>query len=212
MNFYSAITAIMVKLAKAGFEQTQYIYMKEPVLVGRNVNGPVYCTAISESSEGGFFMNIIFDERPSDLYGNDFDFTFACYSLSGNLSFTENGKNFDIQMNPDAIPQVLIHLDHWGDEWLTYQTDLQIKNRKYLRWAIQDNKEPLTWAEQLEWKSTKAIIDKLSHNRKRNIEMEQYMKMEAMGETKWNEKADEENRIANEVLAEMIEENKNQMI
>lgn len=215
----SIFNHIMGLLQLAEFEQTQCIYMKEPVLVGV-VNGErvinpasdrklVYCTSISKSSEGGFYMNVIFNERLSKLYGNDWDFTFACYiDDTGKVTFTERCIKLSIQMDESAIFEVAHYLNLWGKQWIDYQRDIQIKSRKYHLWAVsrKEDKTPLTWIEQLDWMDTKAIIEKLSWNRRRNIFKEQSMKMEAMGETKWAEKTAQENEMAEKIMKEIEDE------
>ena len=198
MTVRQAHKIIMAALLTSMFEETQSIYMKEPVKVGTDSKGKdVLCTYVSKSSEGGFYLNIIFDEVSSKLYGNNYEFTFASFETPNGKfkGFTREDKAEGLTLDKNALILIAESLNTWGNEWILEQRLLRVRSRYFNRVMIQKSydykKKPtivFSWAEELEMTLCRAKIEDLMWNRQKNHDMNTYNEMIRLGEVAYNAK------------------------
>jgi hypothetical protein len=212
MTHNETYNKILSFLQKSQFEETQRIYMKEPLVVGSNPNGDVLCTYISSTkSEPGFYLNVLFDKHDDDLYGTDFEFAFIGFYNSKRFSYkpvSEENKKNKIVLNKTVLKEILNSLETWGDEWNSYQRELSIKSRHYHRLAVSNTPIEFTWEDKLNKLRVGAETNELSWTKMRkNFDTKQLNEMIKLGEEKWNEKMKRQSELMKPILDKIIKKN-----
>jgi hypothetical protein len=214
LSFPDTIKALKELQKIALFEyDSDAIYLKEPVQVGTNVNGPVLCTYIDHISttEKGLMMNVIYNEQPSTIYDKDYEFAFVIFEDHQNFhpTFTERSEAENLHIYPNALQLVLAALQDSGKEWILYQRELRMKARHYHRWAVNPKRkkeDKLSWEERLEWQRLSVEVDHLSWNRYGKNDQATLNEMLTLGEEAYDVELSKINKMASEVLDELMKE------
>lgn len=196
----------------ANFEQTNQIYFPSPIVIGSNKNGNVLCNRIDMNhyDRNGVTLHILFDEIPCELYGNDYDFSYITLYDDGS---EEYGKGISDELGrtlmswkPNVLLEIINFLDKLGMSWISYQTEMQIKERAYMRRVINRKgtvSESLSWEERIERIKLKIEMDKLSNCRKIQVDLNDLKEMLELGQYEYDRLVEKRNNIMMGILNEI---------
>lgn len=206
MKISEAYQRIMNWLTVSEHEGSRSFYLPKAVVIGSNSNGDVLCTYVNESSEGGFYLNVIFNERDCEIYGRNYDFTFLVFGTPDTQQWEYTGaeqERFDITLKENALELILEGL---SIDWMAHQMKLRIDGRAFHRRCVSKDGAKFTWQEKVEWYKNRIEVEQLAWNRKNNDEIERLNDMLLLGPIVYAEKyrVQDENmrKILNEILGE----------
>ncbi len=203
----------LVNICKsANFEQTNKVLLPNPIVIGNNEQGSILCNGIEynfnsyhDDKDNSIILNVQLNERPCDLYGNDFDYSYVKYNHNGSIEYGRRINGL-ISINEQILLDILNQLEELGMSWINYQTELQVKNRNYSRSIANNNgtvHQILSWDECLDMTETRMLIDKYSNGRKIQTESRDLKEMKVLGEEKYLKLVETRNELIMDILNDL---------
>ncbi len=190
---------------KCGYETTYHFFVKDLIEIGTADNHKLYLNYLDFNEyDNRLSYWVIYNEKPDHLYGTSWD-SGVIWEEDGVLQHTEK-HNFVLY--PDFIDRIYEKIKSYSDldEWCKYIKDIGIKGRKYHRWAIQNSykdkkdRTELTWEENLDWTKNRIEVDKLLNRYKKPYDEKQLEEMLKLGEEKWNDKMEKQNKMMMDIM------------
>ena len=192
---------------KCGYEQTYHFFVKDLIEIGTSDNHKLYLNYLDYNEyDDRLSYWVVYNEKPDRLYGTSWD--------SGVIweedDVLKNTEKHTFILYPDFIDRIYEEIKSYSDldDWCKHIKDIGIKSRHYSRWAIQNSykdkkdRKKLSWEETLDWTKNRIEVDKLLNRYKKPYDEKQLEEMLELGEEKWNEKMDKQNKMMMDIMKE----------
>lgn len=203
---------------KSNVEGSHYIFLKEPVKVGSLDGKDVLCNYfyLHENSfynEDYLVYHILFDEKPSDLYDKEFDFTLINYGdiktgvheirpyVDGQF---QAPVDLHFHFDPNFLEIIYQAASKLDSAWIKKCEDAQKESRDWVR--LCNNPEyrnkPLVidWERQLQHVRSQIFYDKILNNREALPDIKRLKEMEELGETAYKAKQDKQAKLIGKLM------------
>ena len=182
---------------RSNYEQTNHFFVKDVIEIGMIGQYKLYLNYISMNEyDKDLSFWFVYNEKNDNLYGKKWNFG-TIWEEDGLLNFQES---YNIELYPNFIDIIFLEIKSYKDldDWITYIKNIGINRRKYHRILIKH--KGLTWEEKIGKIKNDIESEKLLDRRYNIYHVNTLKNMLELGEEKWNEKIEKENKWMNDIM------------
>lgn len=214
-EFIQKLYDISIKVDDHG-SSCHTVYLRDPVVIGTKDGQEALCNYYyGNHNDNNVVFHILFDEKPSDLYDREYNFTYATYdTLKANDGLVRHrGEEWQFNLDDNFVEKIYNEINQPGyvrwwneiEEMKQFNRELQHKHDSawpHIKWS------KLPFEDRIQHMKNKIKLSYLTNRHNSPGDERRLHDMITLGEKEFNAKEEKQNAMMRKILKEIDDEEK----